>query len=132
VDDPEQLCRELSRVGKAGYVETPGWLGDLIMRESFHRWRVRDSRGVLVFEEVTNLRPLGVLGDAIYALAYAGRRRPGHPSLYAKNPVGRLFLAAVRYWVAALFRIPGLVDLIYLRHEWRDALQCRVVRTSEP
>jgi SAM-dependent methyltransferase len=132
VDDPGALCRELSRVGRAGYIETPGWFGDIIMRESFHRWRVRKLGAGLVFTEVTIEQPLGRLGEFIYAVIYAGRQREGHAALYSTNPVGRAFLTAVRYWIAALFRLPILIDLMYMRYEWRDSIPYQVKRRAQP
>jgi hypothetical protein len=132
VDDPGALCRELSRVGRAGYVETPGWFGDVIMREPFHRWRVRKSGRGLLFSEVPTEQPLGRLGELIYAVIYAGRRRSGHAALYSSHPAARLLLTAVRYWIAALFRLPIVVDLMYTRYEWRDAIPYRVKRRAQP
>jgi hypothetical protein len=47
VDDPLAFCRESQRVARRGYIETPGWLGDLVLRVDHHRWRVsRDRRGL--------------------------------------------------------------------------------------
>jgi len=130
VDEPEQLCLELARVGRAGYIETPGWFGDILMRENFHKWRVRKRGEVLAFVEVNEQRPLGALGDVIYAVIYAGKERPGHTTLQARTRLGRLCLAALRYWIAGIFRLPGLVDLIYLRYEWVGSIPCRVERRT--
>lgn len=132
VDDPGALCRELARVGRAGYIETPGWFGDIVMREPFHRWRVRKSGGGLVFTEVTTEQSLGHVGEVIYAVIYAGRRREGHAALYSTNPVVRLLLTAIRYWLAALFRLPILIDLMYMRYEWRDSIPYEVKRRAQP
>jgi SAM-dependent methyltransferase len=131
VEDPAQLCRELSRVARAGYVETPGWLGDIIMREPFHRWRVRKRGRQLVFTEVTNPRPLGRLGDWLYAVCYIGRLRPGHRSITSDHPILRPVFTAIRYAVAGLFRVPGIRGRLWLRHEWSDQLYCEVRRSYE-
>lgn len=132
VADPGALCRELSRVGRAGYIETPGWFGDIIMRETFHQWRVRKSGQGLLFSDVTTEHPLGRLGEIIYAVIYAGRRREGHAALYSTNPFGRALLTAVRYWIAALFRLPILIDLMYTRYEWHESIPYRVKRRVQP
>ena len=53
-DDPEQACRELSRIGKRGYIETPTkgkdtFLGSAL--SSNHRWHVEFSYDSLIFTE---------------------------------------------------------------------------------
>jgi SAM-dependent methyltransferase len=132
VDDPDQFCREVSRVAARGYVETPGWLGDIIMREPFHRWRVRKRRNMLIFSQVMHRRPLGRFGDALYALCYIGRARPGHPSITTSNPVLAAIFAGIRYGIAGLFRLPGIRGRIWMRHEWSGRLECKVWSGKEP
>jgi SAM-dependent methyltransferase len=56
VQDPERACRELMRVGKRGYLETPTlgkdmWLN--VGKISNHRWHVRLLNAVLEFTEYT-------------------------------------------------------------------------------
>lgn len=124
VDDPVQLCRELTRVARAGYVETPGWFGDMLLREPFHPWRVRQRNGRLVFERVTHLHRPGSIADWVYALIYIGVARPGHRAITSERPLVRHLFKVVRYAIAAFLRLPGIVDLIYLRHEWEGELRC--------
>ena len=40
VDDPEAFCKELSRIGKAGYIETPGPWQEWINNKQVHKWIV--------------------------------------------------------------------------------------------
>jgi len=120
VEDPLALCRELSRVAVAGYVETPGWLGDQLLREPFHRWRVT-RRGIGLRFTPAEPRPLGTLGDAFYALYYAGLDRPGHWTL----PIGRLG-AVIRYPMAAIMRLPGLRGMFYTQLEWQGTVYATV------
>jgi hypothetical protein len=60
VRDPVWVCREMSRVGKAGYIEVPTWLDELTwgnpegsggawVGHEHHRWLVSLEDGVLVF-----------------------------------------------------------------------------------
>ena len=56
VDDPAQACRELMRIAKRGYIETPSpakdlWLDTIAV--SNHRWAVECVGGKLVFTEYT-------------------------------------------------------------------------------
>lgn len=39
-DDPAQFLREVMRVGKAGYIETPSLLGEWLFPKKSHRWVV--------------------------------------------------------------------------------------------
>jgi len=55
VNDPEQACREIMRVGKRGYIETPSkgkdvWLD--MTRTSNHRWWVECFDETLIFTEI--------------------------------------------------------------------------------
>jgi L-malate glycosyltransferase len=53
VDDPLQFCRELSRVGKGGYIETPGPLTEYLMPTPSHRWIVTKRKNQLFFKKNT-------------------------------------------------------------------------------
>lgn len=130
VDDPQQLGRELSRVASRGYIETPGWFGDMLLREPFHPWRVRRSGDELTFQRVTHQHRPGSLGEWTYAVCYIGVERPGHRSITSTNRVVNAAYTVLRYGIAAMFRLPVIVDLIYLRHEWEGEVRCRVVGSS--
>lgn len=136
VEDPAVLCHELVRVAEAGYLETPGWLGDMLLREDFHIWRVRRRGDGLVFHAVTERRPLGRLGDAFYALLYATTARAGH---WTPNP--RFGPLRVLLWTAArlsalIIRAPVVRPLFYMCFEWRGPFPVEVVgdpaRQPEP
>jgi hypothetical protein len=43
--DPAAFAREISRVSRAGYVETPSPLADVLLHEDYHVWRVSKRRG---------------------------------------------------------------------------------------
>jgi SAM-dependent methyltransferase len=56
VDDPERACRELMRVARRGFVETPTRGKDLFLNTakiSGHRWAVEARASTLVFTEYT-------------------------------------------------------------------------------
>lgn len=56
VHNPEQACKELMRVAKRGYIETPNSAKDLFMNSglaSNHLWKVSEMSGKLDFEEYT-------------------------------------------------------------------------------
>lgn len=56
-DDPAQFIREITRVGKAGYIETPSLLGEWLFPDKSHRYVVLSIDGKLVLHNknlVTN------------------------------------------------------------------------------
>jgi len=56
VINPVKACKELIRVGKRGYVETPTRMKDLMLntiRVSNHRWSVENAKGNLIFSKYT-------------------------------------------------------------------------------
>lgn len=132
VQDPAAFCREVARVGTRGYIETPGWLGDILLRESFHVWRVRHSGRGLDFQRVANPRPLGPLADAFYALVYADVRREGHWTPRSRSPLVRRILARVRWAMVKLIWAPWVRDRIYMVFEWEGAFPVRVREARSP
>lgn len=72
-DDPAQFLREVTRVGKAGYIETPSLLGEWLFPKKSHRWVVLN------------------IGDKL--VLYDKQRVPGN---YA-NDYGELFLNYLPY-----------------------------------
>jgi len=51
VDDPEKFCIEMSRVGKKGYIETPGPLTEYLLPTKSHKWIVTKKGCKLYFQE---------------------------------------------------------------------------------
>lgn len=126
VEDPARLCRELTRVARAGYIETPGAIGDFLLREPFHVWRVRKHAGGLRFDRVRDPRPLGRLGDAIYALIYVNVRREGHRTFVLPSPPLGWLGALLQRCVGVALRSPVLRKAFYLEFEFKDAFPVEV------
>ena len=53
VDDPAKVCKELMRVGKRGYIETPTKTSDIMFNflylENHHKWHVEMLTNTLIF-----------------------------------------------------------------------------------
>ena len=49
VEDPERFCHDLERIGKSGYIETPGLVRELMHNHPFHLWWVTKWKGTLYF-----------------------------------------------------------------------------------
>jgi uncharacterized protein YbaR (Trm112 family)/SAM-dependent methyltransferase len=72
VDDPDMAIREMSRVARCGYIETPSEIHEFIDLDfPFHRWAVSSEEGILVFREKSQYIPSHPL---IVALKSKGNR----------------------------------------------------------
>jgi len=62
VDEPIQACRELMRVARRGYIETPAMMKDVLFcwANEMHKWHLVASGNVLCFFEYTNRQLEGV------------------------------------------------------------------------
>ena len=49
IEDPNNFCGEMERIGRAGYIETPGLVQELLCNRTIHLWWVTKWRGVLYF-----------------------------------------------------------------------------------
>ena len=67
VDDPYKFADELSRVAKAGYIETPSELGEKIFGWPFHKWIVRFEDDTIVMSARTAASPFGNYFHEMYA-----------------------------------------------------------------
>ena len=96
-DDPGQFLREMVRVGKAGYVETPSLLGEWLFPKKSHRYVVL------------------CIGDKL--VLYDKTRVPGN---YA-NDYGELFLNYLPYQSLPYKLLPfSEGELMHVRYEWKD------------
>ena len=71
VDNPEIACRELMRVAKRGYIETPTRGKDLWMdaaRQSNHKWAIEEFNGALVFTQYSERDIAGLGCDALMGM----------------------------------------------------------------
>ncbi|MFT7602350.1 MAG: SAM-dependent methyltransferase [Acidimicrobiales bacterium] len=91
VDDPDAFCAELRRACKRGYIETPSPLGDRLLHEDYHLWRVGVRSGELRFVRKTQPSPLARrAGNLFYATYNAGLPRSRRTFSLPSGRVGRL------------------------------------------
>ena len=67
VDDPNRFIAELTRVAKAGYIETPSELGEMIFGWPFHKWKVRFENDTIVLRPWTGNSPFNDFFHRAYA-----------------------------------------------------------------
>lgn len=131
VEDPDGFCREIARVGRSGYIETPSPLADRLLEEEYHLWRVGSAGGQLTFTAKTpdDRRPRRST-DAFYRGYNAGQScaRPTW-SLPAGLP-GRVLALLLLVLRGAL----GRTGLLHTRHAFgpEGRLRWRVIDSSRP
>lgn len=107
-DDPARFIREMARVGKAGYIETPSLLGEWLFPKQSHRYVVLSIDDKLVL--------------------YDKQRVPGN---YA-NDYGELFLNYLPYQSLPYKLLPfSESELMHVRYEWRDDIDFLVNPAEE-
>ena len=120
IDNPEQFCKELARVGKRGYIETPGAFDEFFLNEPFHKWIVSKKGNCLVFKEKTNFKPFS---DFIYGLIYLNENRTGHKPFHSSNPLLKIISKVIsKIWKY----IPNSYTKIY----WEDTIKVKVFRNK--
>jgi glycosyltransferase involved in cell wall biosynthesis len=121
IENPDVFCRELSRVGKRGYIETPGMLCEFIFNEPFHKWLVYKSGRTLVFKEKTRFK---VFSEFFYRLIYINERRSGHKPLYSSSKIIIKFVNLFRrFW--------KYIPMYYTRFYWEDNIRYKIIRKNE-
>lgn len=121
IDDPEQFCKELARVGKRGYIETPGAFDEFFLNEPFHKWVVSKKENCLIFKEKKNFKPFS---EFIYSLIYLNETRTGHKPLYSSNP----FLKLVSKFLSKIWRF---IPKSFTRFYWENTINVKVIRVAQ-
>jgi len=106
MEDPDAFFREICRVGRAGYIETPSVIWErLHPTRIYHRWYVLEIDGELVIL----------------------RKPPTHTRL----PFGRLFETLNTYSPEYRLFVRRYADLFYVRHRWRGEINYCVEPTDD-
>lgn len=101
MDDPVQFVSELTRVSKAGYIQSPSEIAERLFHWSFHRWYVNLVNDTLVLHPREPHEPFGEFFDY----------------LYAYNPAYYLFQRSMPH-------------LFWVEKEWHGTLKVEVRDTS--
>ena len=120
IDDPEQFCKELARVGKRGYIETPGAVDEFFLNEPFHKWIVSKKDNCLIFNEKSNFKPFS---EFFYGLYYLNETRTGHKPMYSKNFLLKLISKF-------LGKIWSNLPKTYTRFYWENSIKVKVIRNK--
>jgi hypothetical protein len=101
MDDPVLFASELTRVSKAGYIQSPAEIAERMFHWSFHRWYVNLVDDTLVLHPREPVEPFGEFFDY----------------LYAYNPAYYLFQRSMPH-------------LFWVEKEWHGTLNVEVRETS--
>ena len=99
VDYPCKACKEIMRVGKAGYIETPTSLWETLFGRSYHLWLMNLEDGELIFrrKKLETYKENTFDGDWLYSNV------PEFKSMFHKN-----------------------IDLFSVRLHWKDEFKFEV------
>jgi glycosyltransferase involved in cell wall biosynthesis len=117
MDNPEAFCKELMRVSKRGYIETPSKCSEKLLNEPVHKNFISQKGSTLVFERKHKNKDI----KWFYGLFYYGRKRPGRPSISTPHKVIHLFLKAVNYIMLKIWLFKPVRNLMYTRFEWEQS-----------
>lgn len=67
MDDPVQFASELTRVAKAGYIQSPAEIAERMFHWSFHRWYVNLIDDTIILHPREPVEPFGEFFDYLYA-----------------------------------------------------------------
>lgn len=88
VDDPQQVCEEIMRIGKRGYIEVPTRMSDIIFNfthiSNFHRWHVQAMGNTLIFQEYQDHERVDTKCGDIYALMHS-KKENALRAMYRKH-----------------------------------------------
>ncbi|MBM3216490.1 methyltransferase domain-containing protein [Candidatus Poribacteria bacterium] len=66
-DDPDRFLKEIMRVGRAGYIESPSEIGEMLYGWQYHHWLVDVADGRLVLAPKRQASPFGGLFHTLAA-----------------------------------------------------------------
>lgn len=100
VDDPDKFIKELMRVGKRGYIETPSLLGEFLFPKDSHKWIILELDNKLILFEKDKM--------------------PGN----YKNNYGELFLNYLPFQ-SLCFKLLWFTEgsLMINRYEWEEEVE---------
>jgi hypothetical protein len=114
--DPASFCKELSRVARAGYIETPSPVADVLLHEEYHLWRVSSANGELRFLRKGERSALQArLTDPFYFVLNAGQPSCERSTMgLPRGVAGRILTQLLRVATGTLARL----GLLHTRHRF--------------
>jgi SAM-dependent methyltransferase len=118
VDDPIQFCKEIQRVSKNGYIETPGPLTEWLMPTASHKWIVAKNGNEVIFRENHYKTSSSMM---FFRFFYLNREGYVPKTLYSNNAIMKLLnLILLKLW--------NYIPYAYMKLYWDDSFSCVVKR----
>lgn len=89
VDNPEKACKEIQRVAKSGYIETPNFMKDVLFSwaRGMHKWHTIFKNGTLYFFKFTDRELDGLRSPAWSNLIFSSFENPLQKAFYDNQDV---------------------------------------------
>jgi len=127
-DSLDAFCRELNRVAKAGYIETPSKWAEILRHAPNHRWFASVRQGVLTFEPIAAGYPLGWFGKLFFSLYFyrniQSQGRDVFSFAYGVRKPWHYGFALLRLGLVRLWRLAK--PLTYTRLRWQHDFRWQV------
>jgi ubiquinone/menaquinone biosynthesis C-methylase UbiE len=116
IPQPDFFLTEMARVGRHGYIETPGPLSETLLTEPYHLWILTRRGKELLFLRKQRTQPLS---DLFYRWFYLNEERYGHTIWRSGNGLLRISRAIMlKMWK----RMPGT----YTKYHWSSCIHFRI------
>ena len=127
VDDPEEFCKELIRVSKRGYIETPSRFTEIVLGELFHKWYVYTRNGTLIFRKIKRPKFVEPFRTFFYAIYYMNIRRPGRKTICFSNKYLKYISIKL---ITYLLKKPWIKfrRLTYTCFEWENQFDYEIIK----
>ncbi len=116
IENIEAFLKELQRVARRGYIETPGPLSEFFLNEPYHLWIVYKKGDTLVFKKKKRFKSFSEL---FYKIFYLNENRYGHETLKSNNLILKLMKTFFN-------RIWKYVPYTYTKYEWDGEIKYKI------
>jgi len=116
IDNPDKFCKEIQRISKRGYIETPGPITELLLPANSHKWIVRKSRNGLIFKKNHRIKPLSPF---FYSVFYLNRDGYDFATKKSESNISKL----ISWLLNSCWKY---LPYTYARLVWEDKFNCKV------
>jgi SAM-dependent methyltransferase len=109
VSDPIEACRELQRVARAGFIETPTLLKDALFcwAKGMHQWHLMSIAGRLFFFEYSERQLRGIGSSAWHDVIFGCSYHPLQESFNANQDLFNVMFEWKDSFDVSVFRLDG-------------------------
>jgi len=114
VDDPIKACKEIVRIGKGGYIETPTFGKDTLFawENNPHKWYVVSCGKKLCFFEYSPRHLEGIRSSAWKDIIFEKWNHPLQKAFYENQDIFNIMFSWVDAFAVFVFRLNGTVETL--------------------